>query len=188
MSEASFQRSLREAVRGYWSGALSESQFESAMESTIRRGIVQAWIEGASECGVNEDELTETEIDAQAAFIITQFDYIGGFAEAIAESEKLEPMFTRAGMWANRYNEAKFRAASLTCADEKRQWRLGPTEQHCVSCAGFSGRVYRYSAWAKHNALPRNSALACHGFNCKCSLEPTTRPITKGKFPVGLLR
>lgn len=187
-----FRQNIRALVRGLWTGNIGLADFIDGMELAIRTQITIAWNEGAAECGIRPDELTVDEINKRTEFIDNQIGYVTGFAEAIADGSKankgkLTPLFQRAEMWINRYNEAKTYGAAMACGDEKREWHLGPTEQHCRSCAGFHGRVYRYSTWLGHNALPQNSNLACHGFNCRCRLDPTDKRVTPGKFPAGLL-
>lgn len=193
MSVKNYRQAIRAAVRGFWGGALTRKQFTSTMESAIRRGIQQAWAEGASEGGITPDEYTNKEKAALSKFIIGQLDYVGGFADAIAENNKaskgkVAPLLDRAEKWINRYNEARHQAASMAAADKKKIWRLGDTKSHCRSCKGFNGRVYRYSVWAKNGALPQSGNLSCSGMECHCGLEDTNRPITRGKFPTRLLK
>jgi hypothetical protein len=100
----------------------------------------------------------------------------------------LTPLLQRAELWVNRYNNAVNQSKTLACADQKGQWFLGPTEQHCISCAGFNRRVYRFSTWAANDALPQGRCLSCNGFRCQCEIRPTDKPITKGRFPSRLVR
>lgn len=187
-----FGQSLRTAIRGLWSGNLELVDFLDAMESTLRRNLMIAWNEGANQCGIKPDELSEDEINAREEFINNQLTYTLDFGTAIQEGSRenggaLEPFLTRAEMWINRYNEIRTIGAAMACADEKRVWTLGPTEKHCKSCGGFNGRVYRFSTWLNNNALPQNNNLCCNGFNCQCNLDPTEQRVTPGKFPRSLL-
>jgi len=189
MSEDNFRKGLRSAVRGLWSGALSNSDFESAMKSTISRNLQKAWIEGSTECGISADELSEAEIEARDAFIDNQYSFIGGFGEAIGEDgdNRLRDLYSRVEYWVDRYSEAKANGRAMACADEKAEFELGPTKEHCRTCTGLNGRVYRNSVWVIHNAVPpHNWNFECRG-GCRCRLKSTSKPITRGKFPVGLL-
>jgi hypothetical protein len=187
-----YQRNLRSAVRGLWSGVLDFDQFFSAMSSAITRGLTGAWHEGALECGIKPDELSSEEEKALSERIVKERSYIAGFGDAIETNSKtndgqLTPLFRRLNMWTNRYLDVTNQAKSMACADLKGQWRIGPTEKHCKSCSGFNGRVYRFSTWARNNALPQGKNLACHGFRCLCEILITDAPITRGKFPAQLL-
>lgn len=187
-----YRRALRSPVRGLWQGVIDESQFEEAMLSVIGRGLNRAWIEGAAECGIGPEELTQAEQETLAGRVTEEFGHVGGFGAAIAENSranggKLTPLFGRLEMWVNRYRDVINQAKAMACKDGKAIWRIGPTEQHCRSCAGFNGRVYRFSTWESNGAMPQSQNLLCRGFRCLCNLDPTDGPITKGRFPRGLL-
>jgi hypothetical protein len=187
-----YRRSLRSVVRGLWSGVLISSQASNAFEAAIERRITQAWNEGAAECDIEADELSEAELIARDNFIETQIEFMPAFladisANSKASGGKLKPQLTRVELWVNRYNEAVTQGKSLACADQKGQWFLGPTEEHCRSCNGFNGRVYRFSTWKANGAEPQSQNLACSGFNCLCEIKPTNKRVTPGKFPSRLL-
>lgn len=183
-----YRSQIRSAVRGLWSGALSLAQFREAMQSAIRRGLTRAWREGAAKCGVAANELSADELDALAKAVEDEYGYIGNFAGAVREQDKLgggklQPLFDRAELWANRYPDIVNRAQVMACGDKKLEWILGPTEEHCADCSKYNGRVYRASTWAKADIRPQHSGLACHGFQCLCRFEPTDKKLTRGKPP-----
>lgn len=183
MSESAFRNSIRSSVRGLWSGALSASQFRSAMQSAIKRNLTNAWTEGARDCGISADELSEDETKALAEFIAEQIGYISGFASAIREGDKvskgkLQPLFDRSDMWINRYADARERAKSLACGNKKLEWQVGPTE-HCRDCLSYNGKVYRANMWGE--IRPQSSCLACGGFRCQCKRQVTDKRASRGK-------
>lgn len=186
MSESSFRAGIRSSVRGYWSGALSRSDFTGALTSALKRNLVNAWQEGSLDCGIDATELTNDELKARDAFIKEQQGYIGGFADAIHDNSKvakgkLQALFDRAELWINRYADARNQAKVMTCENQKLTWVIGPTETHCPDCAGYSGKTYRASAWAKAGARPQSQSLACHGFLCRCTLQVTTKRASRGQ-------
>jgi len=188
MSEAALRSGVRSAVRGMWSGALSASQFSEAMKSVLSRQLQVAWLEGALDCGIQADELSEDEVKTRDAFISEQNGYVSDFGSAIREQDKasggkLQSLFGRAEMWVNRYGDAKERAKQLACADQKLVWVIGPTERHCRDCSKYDGKVYRGSTWG--DIRPRHPDLACHGYRCKCRRDPTTKRASRGK-PLGM--
>jgi len=192
MSESSFRTSLRSATRGLWEEAISKAQFKSAMTKALQKELTLAWSEGSSECDVSSDELTDEETEALTDFIKNQFTFIDGFADAIKEADNSDsktifPLFERAKLWQDRYPEAKANGHAMACKDEKQEFVLGPTESHCRTCKGLNGKVYRNSIWVKNNAVPpHNWNFACKG-GCECSLQKTSKRLTRGRFPVGLL-
>jgi hypothetical protein len=187
MSEANYRSQLRASVRGLWKKVLSLDDFDNAIKATMNRGLTQAWMEGAAECGITEGDLSEAEKKEKDKFIQGQYDFIQGLAEAIQGSKKLQPMFDRVDQWVQRYPEAKANGHAMACSDKKAKFMLGPTKLHCSTCLGLAGRVYRYSVWYANNAVPpHNWNFRCRG-GCQCSLVDTSEPITKGSFPRGLL-
>ena len=187
MSESNFRSGIRSAVRGLWSGALTPGQFSDALEAVIQRNLTNAWTEGAADCGISADELTDQETTALAAFIDNQFGFIDGYGEAIeaeskAEGGKLTPLFARAEMWVTRYGEARNKAKALACADSKLEWRIDVhCKEHCFSCTRLNGKVKRGSYWDK-TILPRSRDLECGGWRCCCNLMATDKSVSKGRL------
>jgi hypothetical protein len=184
-----FRRNVRASVRGLWTGALTKRQALSTFRAAIERAIERAWLEGAQECGIQEDELTVEELTTRDEFIFTQNDLVTGFIDAIVAQSKanggqITPLLQRAEMWINQYSSAKQQSEALACANEKREWRIGRTE-HCRTCLALNGQVRRLSFW-QNNVLPRsapNDKLICRGFNCQCELRKTDRPVSRGRLP-----
>jgi hypothetical protein len=182
----SFRRNIRASVRGLWSGAISKRQALLTFRSAIEKAIDQAWIEGAAECGIQEEDLTVEELTARDEFIFEQNDLAPDFIDAIADNSKinggqLTSLLQRAEMWINQYSSAKQQSEAMACKDEKREWRVGRTE-HCRTCLALNGQVRRMSFWI-NNVMPRNAPnekLECRGFRCQCVLRKTDKPISRG--------
>lgn len=188
-----YRRSLAQLVRGLWSGVITLEDFYLAFGSALERGLTQAWYEGASQCGIAPDELTNDERLELKRHILIGRMAMGKFGDSIAtlskaEGARLSPHLERLKIWANRWNEAYNHAQTMACADQKLIWLLGATKRHCISCAGFANRVYRASIWAKNSARPQGRNLYCGGYRCGCRLEPTDQPVNRGRFPSRLLR
>lgn len=192
-----FGAGIRAVVRGYWSGALDEFGFVDSMISAINRGFTQAWNEGAAECGIQPDELSQDEKDALQRFINDQTGHIFNYGRDIAirrdvhqqsprdPAGKLDPLLSRAELWINRYNEASQRAKSMACADKKMKWVLGEAE-HCASCLKLDGKIKRMSFWTERGIIPQVAGaeyLECKGFRCQCNLEETTDKLSPGPLP-----
>jgi len=179
---------IRAATRGLWTGALSYDQFFDAMDATIRRGLPQAWHEGAQECGIAPSELSSAEKVGLQQAIVSELNYIDGFATAIeagskANGGKLEPLMSRADLWVARYNDVTNRARVKACADKKLMWVWNPRKEHCADCARLNGRVYRASTWDRYGLRPQSPDLECKGFKCGCSFAPTDESCTPGRPP-----
>lgn len=191
-SLSDYRRSLRSLVRGYWKGDLGAFDFVDGMASSVTRHFTQAWAEGAQKFGVTSGEMTEAETTRLNLEINTEISYITLFAGAVAEESKanggaLGPLFDRIELWVNNYGRIVSLAGSMAAADKKSQWAYGDTITHCLDCSTYAGRVYRNSVWLKflepYDAMPRGHGLACSGFQCDCSLKPTSEPVTPGRPP-----
>jgi len=181
---------LRGNVRALWSGEWDREQFNAAMLTSIDRGYNAAWLEGAEPYGIRAiDELTSEERAQLNSAILVALQSAPGFADAIIAGSKenggkLTPLLTRAKLWCERYAQVQGTAGTMAAGNRAMMWVLGQAE-HCPSCLKLAGKVKRASYWVEHGILPRdpNTGLACGGFRCQCSLEPTTDPISKGPLP-----
>jgi hypothetical protein len=186
-----FRAGIRASVRGLWNGALDEADFINAMRSAIERGLREAWITGAAECGIKPDELTQAEQFAMRQAINSQFAFLFGFATDIAENSranggKLGPLYQRAELWINQYNSVQGQAKLMACRDKKMIWTIDPTKDNCPSCLKLNQKVKRASFWAEREIRPQNAPngkLECEGWKCGCSLDPTDDPLSKGPLP-----
>lgn len=193
MTEANYRTQIRGAVRGLWKGVLSFSDFSEAMQSTITRGMTQAWTEGARECGIAFDELSEGELTALKEITEGQFEYIEGFRDFIDENSKpnagkLDTAFKRSSLWINRYLEAVNQAKTMACKDQKLKWVINARgkgcREHCSSCMKLNGKVKRASYWDKVGIRPQSSVLECGGWRCCCGFEVTSEPVYRGQIKI----
>lgn len=189
-SLSSFRTGIRGNIRGLWLGELTVFGFVDGMRATIELGFRQAWAEGAGQCGVSIDELTQQELQQLQTMTNNQFPYLPGFASDIVERDKaagypLDPHLDRGEMWISQYGVVVNRAAGMACGDRKKKWILGEAE-HCSSCLKLNGKVKRHSFWVERGIEPQvNGAwyLDCRGYKCQCSLVDTDEPVSRGPLP-----
>jgi len=199
--ESNYRLEIRAATRGLWKGIGDYDWFYREMDTIIRRGIPQAFYDGAKECGILPAELTPEEMQVIDGAVYEELGYIGGFAKAIGRGSpiwyfqaphflpepenggKLGPLMDRADMWVQRYNNIRERGKSMACADRKAEWIYGDTIEHCASCSKVAGRVYRISVWDRYGWVPGSRALACGGWRCDCKRQFTDAPVTPGRPP-----
>lgn len=191
--KSDYRNSIRSAIRGLWGGAMDDNDFQDAMQSAINRRLTQAWLEGMQVYGLGLGDMTISEKARLSSFISEQLTYVPALAHSVKTNSKankgrLSDVIGRADLWANKYDLVKQTAEAMAGQDEKREWVMGATERHCKSCKKLHGRVYRQSVWLANGAIPPTHRTDCKGFRCLCSLQPTKKPITKGKFPAGALR
>jgi hypothetical protein len=168
-SETDYTASIRAAFRAMWLSLIGIDQFADVMVGLLRRGLENAWKDGVKECNYTLDELDIGQRIQLELDVTEQFQYIRRVGEFIEQGSKENggdwaTVNKRVDLWANKYREAKAKAASFACGDKKKRFVLGPTEEHCRSCLGLNGRIYRYSVWQANNAIPPSSAFECGGF------------------------
>ena len=187
---ANYRSGIRSAANGLWLGVMDYDQFYDAMDSVIRRGIPQAYYEGAEICGIQPNELTPEERQEIKGATWRETSFIDGFAIFIEQHTKAKEgkwgtVKARVNTWVNRYSQIKQQAMTMACSDLKTRWTLGVAE-HCDSCVRLAGKVKRNSYWQRTGILPRVPGapyLQCRGYNCQCTLEPTEEPLSKGPLP-----
>lgn len=90
----------------------------------------------------------------------------------------------RAFLWANKGLDSLYNAGILSGnANQALEWKVGNTKESCPDCQTLNGRVYRARVWKKYKIAPRANELACKGFQCKCELVKTDKPLMRGKPP-----
>lgn len=183
-----YRANIRTAVRGLWNGVWDYFTFLDQMALSIERGFTQAWYEGAKIYGIAPSELTDEEHNRLMSEVNKEIMFIQNFGQSIITNSKLmggklTPLFARAELWVSAYNRIRVLGGTYAAKDQKMEWRLGPTKEHCSSCSKYNGRVYRASIWRKHNIQPRMYELQCKGYNCECDFYPTDKPVNKGYPP-----
>ena len=187
----SYARDIRGVVRALWSGAIDYDQAFAIMLDTIRLGLTAAWHEGAKECGILPAELSPEERTELLALIANEQSHIGGLLSYVDAGSKknggkLRDVLPRAALWGLRYGDVATRARLMACADQKGEWVVGPTKEHCDTCASMSGKVKRFSHWKERGPHPRhppNDTIQCQGWQCLCEILPTDKPLSKGPLP-----
>jgi hypothetical protein len=174
-------------VRGLWSGDFDYFTFYDQMMLSIERGFTQAWYEGAAMYGIKPSELTDIEHNALRSEIVKETNFIDALGQAVIARNrmsggKLEPLYARTELWVSAYNRVMTLASTYAAADQKLEFLLGNSKEHCVDCVKYNGRVYRASTWRKYDIAPRSYRLACRGYHCRCEFVPTSKRCTPG-FP-----
>ena len=188
-SASSYRNTLRAPARGLWSGVIDFDQFWDMYSQAIRSGLTQAWYAGAKAGGIKPDELSPDELAELQNLIFSQFGHIaklGAFIEQNSRENggKLANIFSRVELWVQAWQTAYNKALAMAQGDQKAKWVLGDAE-HCKTCQALSGKVKRMSFWLAH-VMPQNAPnprLDCKGYRCKCALQPTDEPVSRGPLP-----
>jgi hypothetical protein len=188
--EKDYQSAMRTATRGLWSGKNGILAFITQAEQAIEYYFTTAWNEGLGECGIAPSEQTADETARLRLEINTEIGYLWQFGYDIMRGSKLEggkltTIFNRLDMWTNKYAKIRALARTYACEDQKLEWVMNPLKEHCRDCLKLNGKVYRQSVWRKYNVYPRMPELECGGYKCGCDLIVTTKPLSRGRPPLG---
>lgn len=184
---AFYASSIRDLTKKMYDGDISYSAFVSSMENLIIAQLRLAWFEGMEENGLTEDDMTTEWAGTLNEIIMTEQDYVAGFAIDIEKARRaespLDPLMSRADTWGNRYPDIVNRARVITAAvGEKLEWVYSPEKEHCLECEQLNGIVAYASEWEELGVRPQsppNPKISCSGFRCGCRFEPTTKRRTR---------
>jgi hypothetical protein len=181
------ERTIRRYILAVYRGQLG-FEFLDLMASLIEQQFTRAYNQALREEGVEMDAQFQSHLDN---LVINQFPFVDGLfddiLQAVVDESPVEPLLSRADLWANRYNEV-VNEAHLEIARRfggKLVWRMGATEKHCTTCAALNGLVAFGVDWDASGLHPQNAPnglLECGGWRCDCSLEPTEERRTRNSL------
>ena len=166
-------------VRGVYTGNVG-GDFVDIMGSLIKGQMEDAYRQAWNDEGY-EGALPDYLVNSLDAFVIREanFDWIYQFYKDIVDARvdktPLEPLLSRAKLWANKWNAAYNEALRVITIENGGNliWVLGEAE-HCTTCLALNGIVASGKEWEASGWKPQSADLECHGYNCKCQLLPTS--------------
>lgn len=158
-----------------------------ALKALLRRDLLtdgaKAFNDGKQDSGVYEGQLDEDERAQVLQWLSEQSGYLDDFVDSVMQGNvTLDQLPSRATMWVNKALHIMYDAGRYS-ADRNAmyKWQLGRTDEHCEDCVRLNNQVHRFKEWFVRGWLPKSDRLACHGFNCGCSLMRVTEPAS-GRF------
>lgn len=174
-------------VNGVYSGNIG-GQFIDTMANLISGQLTQAYRQAFEDEGYTDEFLPEYLTTALEEMILGQYDYVDQYyrdiVDARVDGTPIEPLLSRAQMWANQWNAAYQKALELIRMQNggNLEWVQGATEKGCRTCAALDGIIMSAKEWQALDLHPRgypNSKLECEGGgpanNCDCTLSPTDK-------------
>lgn len=166
-----------------YGGNLRQGQFGSQLRRIISTASIQALLDGFRDGGVimKISETDDATANALNEHIISQWEYADSFANAVFGGLAVATALSHIPMWTNKVINAMYNYGLLAAKDNQRlEWVYGPTE-HCSDCLSLNGKVYTAKVWREAEIMPQGDMLECGGFNCKCELKKTDKPLSEGK-------
>ena len=172
-------------VRGVYGGNVG-GDFVDILANLIRGQIADAYGQAWQDEGY-DPPIPDYLNASMEAFITAQtnFDWIYQYyrdvVDARVDGTPIDPLLSRASMWANQWNAA-YSQAMLDIRKEEGGnlvWQLGEAE-HCSTCLALDGIVASAKEWDTSGWKPQSRDLECNGYNCACSLQPTDKRRSRG--------
>lgn len=177
-TENRYTNELYAAAAGYWKNGI-RGNFISAINGTVKFGLTSAFRQGAAAVEVNPDEFSAEDkaflqsiIDEEKTHVQGLLEFVDGLARD--PKAKLADVSPRIEMWAKRFTDVISRAKIHFGGKRRLAWRLGEAE-HCTTCLALSKIVAWAQEWEQADIRPKDQRLECHGYNCACEMEETTR-------------
>lgn len=181
-----YEVDLTSAVVGYFNGEASLSRVRKVFSSAPRDYARDVYLEGMGEGGLGEEDLDEDDESAISEWIDTQAGSVEGLVEFVSTVKSVDEdqrrdrqraILDRVSLWVKELRDLGGRGRLRAKDGELAIWELGDTEIHCDDCLANSRlKPKRVKWWREERGLPRAKDLACHGFNCDCTLRsPKTR-------------
>lgn len=188
---------IQSLVKSTYKGNVGTVDFTDKMSSIIggqlRNAYNTAWIDE----GMNEDNtsaalpdyLEESLLAAIAEQTASNFSYqyFNDITDARIREAPIDPLLSRAELWAGQWNTAYENATSLITLQNggREEWVLGATEQHCPECEKLNGIVALASEWNKAGVYPKNPPndyLTCGGWHCDCERRATDKKRSRDAY------
>lgn len=184
-----YLRTLQNMVRNVYDGYMG-GEFRTILNNLILGQLSTAYEEAARDNGLME--VTPQMFESMMNMVTSERSHVDDFYRAIVDARTdktpVEPLLTRAELWANRYNDAYKEAVRVLTLEQggKLMWVLGATEKHCWICKAFNGKVAFAHEWETAGIRPQNppnpilslsngDEKGCGGWRCDCSLVPTDK-------------
>ena len=188
---------IQSLVKNTYNGKVGTVEFTDRITSIIggqlRNAYNTAWInEGMDEDNTTAalpDYLEESLLDmiAQQASTEFSYQYFTDIMAARRSETPIDPLLSRAELWAGQWNTAYENATSLITLNNggREEWVLGATEQHCPECAALNGIVAFANEWEELGVRPKNPPndnLTCGGWRCDCERRATDKKRSRNAY------
>ena len=176
-----YEVDLTEAVVSFFNGEASLSKVRKVFSKSPREYARDVYLEGMGEGGLTEEDLDEDDERVIEEWIDTQAEHVDGLVEFVSSAKTVDEterrdrqksILDRVALWVKELRDLGGRGRLRAKDGELAIWELGDTEDHCRDCLANSRlKPKRVKWWRETRGLPRAKDLACHGFNCDCTLR-----------------
>lgn len=150
---------------------MTPNEIRTRLRQLVESAITDAYFAGLQEGGIAPEEFTEDDAQAADDLIAEQFDFVSGFASAIAEGcDDKQTLYTRADLWVASINAAGQTGLNSAKENEMVEFQLvgEPTDESCATCTKLLGQRHRRKWVVAHGyeVKPGNANFECGCFRC----------------------
>jgi hypothetical protein len=158
--------------------ALSPAVLKPALRLALLEAGADALLDGYADGGSPMASLDEEARKALSVWRAEQSPFLRKFADELFDTPfTYEQLQRRADLWINKsINPIYFTGLELANRNQRFMWVVDPIKEHCPSCLKLNGQVHRMKDYTRTGLLPQSDKLICGGYQCGCSLQPTTQP------------
>lgn len=180
--ELAFEDILAEAIKGN----IDRRRFGTLLRNEIKKYIRLAYIDGLTDGGIADAELTDDDEAAIKAMAQEQSQYVSSIGETLFKGDGISEAEAngKPAMWWNKSIYPAYTAGLQSAAKNGYfEWVLNPDKENCKSCQRLNGQIHRMRDYTKSGWLPKSSKLECGGFACGCELIPRPNGKASGRLP-----
>ena len=176
-------------VSGLYSGNVG-GEFIDVFANLISGQLLDAYERAYADEGYT-DALPEYLQTSYQATVSNQYGFVDQFYRDIVDAKVdktgIDPLLSRAQLWAQRWTESYNEAVRLITLDGGGNlvWIEGDTEKKCSTCLALDGIVASAKEWDTIGVKPQhaeNRNLECGGWKCQCQLISTDKRRSPGAY------
>ena len=176
-----YDDALTNAVHDTFNGNSDAVDQRRIHKDLLRRLAPEVFMEGMREGGltdIDDEDMAEMN-EAVADWLATQIPHVNGFAAdtqaARGDKAAQSDILGRVVLWVNALRELGALGRAYAHNNQKGQWVLGSTREHCADCRRFARMKPHRMSWFRARKMPRSIDLECNGFDCRCDIvDPKT--------------
>lgn len=168
-------------------GEIDEIAFVDLAFELTGEFYLDSFIAGMVAGGVDGEPNAE-----EAGYVWWEIDFVHDRLRAFADDlaaglydGKVSSALRRADLYGAHIEYVWWQGLGFAAGDQIYEWSIGSTREHCADCLAYHGQRHRMSEWRAVGALPQSYGLECHGFECKCELNPARGQPVGNLLPPG---
>lgn len=179
-SAAGFRKRFEPVIERLNGDDISRRSAVNTLRPMLYNEGLQAFISGLADNGVTTvGRLNSADQREYDAWVKETRGYIDTMVRSFYGDDAIsltpDGVRNKVEMWVNKsLRDAYYRGLTRGARDPNMVWERRATSDSCSDCRNYDGQVHRLSTW-KATAMPGQSSLECHGYQCRCRLIKTRR-------------